>query len=190
MALTVGDREVRPLTADEVLRMVELGILSEDEPLELLCGVLTEVSPKSAAHGTVMARLVRWLVGSDTAGRFEVRTEHPLVVPDRTSLPEPDIAVVMCDDDTTITHPTTAALVIEVAVSSVRTDTTIKPALYAAAAVPELWVVDIPARRLQVFREPRTDGYAVTTVLDESKVAQPLGLDVEPIDLAALLAGL
>jgi hypothetical protein len=47
MALTVGERAVRPLTADEVVRMVELGILSEDEPVEVLHGVLTKVSAKT-----------------------------------------------------------------------------------------------------------------------------------------------
>lgn len=41
MAFVLGDREIRPLTAEEVLRMVEAGVLHEDEPVELLHGVLT-----------------------------------------------------------------------------------------------------------------------------------------------------
>lgn len=49
MALVVGDREVRPLTAHEVMRMVELDVLGEDEPVELLHGVLTAVSLASAS---------------------------------------------------------------------------------------------------------------------------------------------
>jgi hypothetical protein len=53
MELTVGDRRVRPLTADEVMRMVEAGILGYDEPVELLHGVLVKVSAKTPAHEAV-----------------------------------------------------------------------------------------------------------------------------------------
>ena len=141
MALTVGDRPVRPLTQDDVLRMVEVGILGEEDRVELLDGVLTEVSPKSVEHGTIIARLVRWLITSDPGARYEVRTEHPLLVPDRRSLPEPDIAVVAGAAGTE--HPATALLVIEVAVSSLRVDRTVKAGLYAGAGVPEYSVVDL-----------------------------------------------
>ena len=189
MPLTLGDREVRPLTADEVLRMVEAGILAEDEPVELLHGVLTAVSPKSPAHGVVMVRLGRWLAPLTVAGKHDVRTEHPLIVPDRTSLPEPDIAVVE-RDDRTIAHPHTALLVIEVAVSSPRTDTTIKPALYAAAGVPELWVVDVAGRCVRVFAEPGADGYAAERVAGEGDVLAPSRIDATPLAVAELLAGM
>lgn len=189
MALTVGDREVRPLTADEVLRMVEAGILSEDEPVELLEGVLTEVSPKSPAHAEVMARLGRWLAPLVVAETHDVRTEHPLVVPDRTSLPEPDVAVVERGDYSK-RHPETALLVVEVAVSSLTTDTKVKPRLYASAGVPELWVVDVAGRCVRVFTDPCAEGYAAERVAGEGEVLQPSTLDVEPLAVSELLAGL
>ena len=190
MELTIGDRAVRPLTADEVLRMVEAGILPEDERVELLHGALTEMSPKSPAHATVVTRLGHWLVPVADAGRFEVRSQLPLVVPDPTSLPEPDIAVVV-PGDYTRRHPSTALLVVEVAVTSLRTDTTIKPVLYAAAGVPELVVVDVPARRLTVLTEPAADGYARAQVLDEGPSHyRPASVDVAALELRALFAGL
>jgi hypothetical protein len=154
MALTLADRDVRPLTADEVLRMVAVGILAEDEPVELLHGALTAVSPQSEAHAAVLQRLQRWLAPLVVAGRHDLRVRVPLAVPDPTSLPEPDIAVVE-RDDTTIAHPVTALLVIEVAVNELLTDTAIKPALYAAVGVPELLVVDVPGRRIRRFTDPR-----------------------------------
>lgn len=189
MALTVGDRVVRPLTADEVLRMVELGVLSEDEPVELLHGVLTEVSPKSPAHEAVKLRLIRWLAPGMAAGTYDVRVEAPIVVPDRTSLPEPDIAVVAAPGDP-LRHPTTALLVVEVAVSSLAIDTKVKPALYAAAGVPELWVVDVDARRLRVLTEPGPGGYLRLDVLAPPARVRPDRLAVEALDLDALFAGL
>jgi hypothetical protein len=97
MALTISDRAVRPLTADEDLRMVELGILSEDERVELLHGVLTAVSPQSEEHVAVLQRLHRWLAPLVLVGAHDIRMRMPLVVPDRISLPEPDIAVTTHD---------------------------------------------------------------------------------------------
>jgi Uma2 family endonuclease len=189
MALTVADRPVRPLTAKEVLRMVEVGIIGEDERVELLHGALTEVSPKSPEHAAVKTRLMGWLSPGVAEERFVVRTEDPLVVPDTTSLPEPDLAVVECGYDER-RHPTTALLVIEVAVSSLRTDTELKRALYAAAAVPEYWVVDVSRRRLHVFSEPHGDVYAGVTVLGETGLVQPRHVSVSPLSLASLFAGI
>jgi len=189
MALTLGDRDVRPLTADEVLRMVELGILSEDERVELLHGVLTAVSPQSEGHAAVLQRLHRWLAPLVVAVAHDVRMQMPLFVPDRTSLPEPDVAVVE-RDDSSLAHPTRAMLVIEVAVSSLRTDTRIKPPLYAAAGVPELWVVEPEAGRVRIFSDPRAGGYATESPAGPEGLLQPRAVGVAPLDLAELFAGL
>jgi hypothetical protein len=109
MPLTVGDRDVRPLTAVEVQRMVDAGILAEDERVELLHGVLTAVTPQSEAHVAVLQRLHRWLAPLVVAGRHDVRLQMPFVVPDGTSLPSPDAAVVERVDR--LVHPTSARLV-------------------------------------------------------------------------------
>lgn len=187
MALVVGDRPVRPLTADEAMRMVEAGILGADERVELLHGVLTEVSPQSPEHVEIIQRLARWLGAA--VPRLVVRLQFPLIVPDRTSLPEPDIAVVE-PGDYLRAHPDGALLVIEVAFSSLATDTKIKPELYAAAGVPDYWVVDIEAKRVRVFREPRAEGYASEALLGPEGFAEPLRVGVPPLDLAELFRGL
>jgi Uma2 family endonuclease len=187
MALTVGDRPVRPLTQDDVLRMVEAGILGEDEPVELLHGVLTAVSSKTPDHEQVKLRLGRWLARGFAEGRYDVRTEAPVAVPDRTSLPEPDIAVVERDDE--VAHPATALLVIEVAVSSLRVDTAIKPALYAAAGVPELWVIDVPGHAVRVFAHSGPEGYGTRRTVADGTVT-PTAFEAEPLDVAALFNGL
>ncbi len=187
MAFVLGDRAVRPLTADEVMGMVAAGILDDNEPVELLHGMLTEKGVKSPEHEELKARLIRWL--DSTAEGHRIRVEGAFVVPDLTSLPEPDIAVVE-PGDYLRAHPSSALLVIEVAVSSLRTDTAIKPALYAAAGVPDLWVVDVAARRLIVLREPGPDGYAQETILGAGDRAEPLRLDLAPLEIADLFAGL
>ena len=188
MALTVEDRPVRPLTADEAMRMVELGIIGPDERVELLHGVLTRMSPQHPPHAVPTQRLTTWLAPLMVAGTHDVRVQLPLTVPDRTSLPEPDIAVV--EHDEVIAHPSTALLVVEVAVSSLRIDTRIKPPLYAAAGVPELWVVDIPGGHVNVFTEPGAEGYARREHHAPPAALRPRALDVDPLDLRTLFAGL
>jgi Uma2 family endonuclease len=187
MALTVGDRPIRLLTADEVVRMVEAGILGEDDSVELLEGLLTEVSPKSPEHGTVIARLVRWLVTSDPDERYEIRSEHPFAVPDRRSLPEPDVAVI--ERGGAPGHPTAALLVVEVAVSSLATDVHVKSPLYATAAVPEHWVVDVPGRRVLLFDHPAAGRYRRERAVRSGSV-RPRSIDVAPLQLTGLFAGL
>ena len=187
MAFVLGDRPVRPLTADEVLGMVEAGILSPKERIELLHGVLTEKAVKTPGHEELKMRLMRWL--DPTADGHRVRIEAAFVVPDRTSLPEPDIAVV-APKNYARAHPSAALLVIEVAVSSLRIDTTVKAALFAAADVPDRWVVDVDAKRLRIFREPVPGGYATEIVRGPDGYAEPLSVDVPPLDLAEVFEGL
>ena len=191
MALSLGDREIRPLTADEVMQMVRVGILGEDDRVELLHGALTQMSPQDPPHAVPVQRLTRWLAPLMVAGTHDVRVQLPMRSPDPTSMPEPDIAVVEHDDSASmLVHPMAGVLVIEVAYSSLRTDTRIKTVLYAAAAVPEYWVVDVAGRRLLVFTDPGVDGYATRTVLGLQDAARPRKLEVGPLHLAELFAGL
>lgn len=184
MALTYGDRDVRPLTANEVLRMVDAGILGEDEPVELLQGVLTAVSPTSPAHGTVKTRLIGWLAPVVAAGGCALRVEEPLAVPDGTSLPEPDLAVVQ--DDSVIGHPTAALLVVEVAVTSRSLDLEVKPALYAGAS-PEYWVVDVPKRCVHAFADPADGRYATRSLAREGDTLRACAVGAPPLDVTKLL---
>jgi Uma2 family endonuclease len=184
MAFVLGDRPVRLLTADEVLRMLDAGVLEDAQHLELLHGVLTEKGVKSPEHGALKRRLWQWLHGD---GRL-VMTEDPLVTPDGLSAPEPDIAVVE-PGDYLERLPTTAWLVVEVAKTSLKIDAQVKPALYAAMGVPDYWVVDVHARRVRVHRDPGRDGYASVTVHGPTGELQPLRVAVAPLALEALFAG-
>src|SRR3954447_16882213 len=113
MVQALDQASVRPLTADEVIRMVEAGILSEDEHVELLHGALWRKPVKSPEHAWIKGLLVDWL---RTSGSYLVRSEDPIAVPNRTSLPEPDVAVV-APSIYQHAHPQHALLVIEIAVT-------------------------------------------------------------------------
>ena len=73
MASAVEDRRIRPLTADEVLRMVHAGILREDEPVELLDGALREKGVKSPPHEATRTRLLNWLLPCVARHEYLVR---------------------------------------------------------------------------------------------------------------------
>ena len=186
MALTVDDQAVRPLTASEVMRMVELGVLPGDERVELLDGVLVEKPVKSPEHGVVQSRLLRWL--APVADRYRLWLDAPLVVPDETYLPEPDVAVLAPSD--VIAHPTTALLAVEVSIASLATDLRRKPAHYAAAGIPEYWVVDVPSRRAHVFSAPEDGRYTASTILEPPMTLTPVAVAVAPLPLASLFEGL
>lgn len=189
MALAADDRPIRPLTADEVIRMEEAGILGGDERVELLHGSLTEKPVKTPAHEVVKSRLLDWLRPGWTASAYLVRIEAPLVVRDRLSLPEPDIALVE-PRDYLAHHPAWALLVIEVAVTSSAIDLHVKPPLLAAAGVPEMWVVDVPGRRVHVFTHPRLDGYGDARIVEGDATLEPTSIETRALVVAALFEGL
>jgi Uma2 family endonuclease len=148
--------------------MVETGILRPDEPVELLEGRLVLVSPQGPSHASVVGALADRLRAAYRAG-YAVREEKPLELPD--SLPEPDAAVVrgaQLDYSRRHPHGEDALLVVEVAVTSQDLDHE-KATLYARAGVSVLWLLDVPARRLEVHTEPQQDGrYRLVQVLGDA----------------------
>ena len=146
----------RPLLRREYDALVEMGHLV-DEPIELIRGRLVYVVPQGEKHSFAIRRLNRALVRL-TPPQLEVCPQVPLAVSDD-SEPEPDFALVPAGDYLEA-HPTTALLVIEVAASSARRDRAIKGPLYAEAGIPEFWLVDLERGVVEVYTDPREDGYS------------------------------
>jgi Uma2 family endonuclease len=110
----------RRISVDEYHRMIETGILGEDEKVQLIDGMLVSMTPQGRPHAFVIQELNRLLVRA-LGDEFKVLTQLPLTLGDA-SEPEPDLAVVRTQDAQSRTeHPTTALLVIEVAGESLRT---------------------------------------------------------------------
>jgi Uma2 family endonuclease len=171
--------ERRRFTAAEVLRMVDAGILAEDEPVELLEGELVVTPPQGPPHAAVVCDLAERL--RDVYGpACHVRPQCPLVGA-VDSLPEPDLAVVRGKArDYATRHPTgpDVVLVIEVARTSQALDRR-KVRAYATIGVSVYWIVDLAARRLEVRSEPTADGeYRVTRLLGENETIALPRLDV------------
>lgn len=161
----------RRFTADEVLRMVEAGILGEDEPVELIDGELITVSPQGPRHRALTVKIHQVLEQAFGAGHH-VQDHSPIAAgPD--SLPEPDVAVVRgAIDDWMDRHPGGAdvPLVVEISVTSHKEDRS-KAMVYARAGVETYWQLDVPARRLHVHTDPVQGEYRTTRLAtDEDEV--------------------
>jgi Uma2 family endonuclease len=155
------------LTIDEVQRMVESGILAEDAAVELLEGELVAVTPQGPAHATGKAVLGALLRRAYVDAC--VRDQDPLEC-GVFSLPEPDLAVVRGHaQDYAARHPRgdEALLVVEVCRTSQKVDHS-KSTLYAAAGVPEYWIVDLLARCITIHREPSGAEYSVREIRSET----------------------
>jgi len=139
-------------SSSEFDRLVASGALA-DLRVELIEGVLVDVSPQGERHARMIQRLTALL--ASRAGTL--RVQLPLAVEDG-SRPEPDLAVVDPEDGDEEHPPVTARLVIEVAQTSHELDRA-KAALYARARVEVYWLVDAPAAEIVEHRQPTADGY-------------------------------
>jgi len=179
------DVAVRPITVAELDRMVEAGIIGEDDRVELLDGMLVAISPQSPDHAAVLRELLAlaWPVAAAT--QLTVSSQAPLDVGHELSRPEPDLALV--PRPPVGRHPTGALLVVEIAATSRSMDLGRKATLYSAAGVPDYWVADLAARELVVHREPGPDGYRLVRRMTEGEEVTAERLPLR-IDVSALFA--
>lgn len=159
-------------TADEYNRMSEMGFLDPQGRFELIQGEVIRVSPQGKRHGILIAHLTRLLsklYGED----YYVRVQLPLSL-GRYSEPEPDFS--LCEVRMTLDadrHPETAALVIEVADSSLSFDRDQKGPVYAEAKIPEFWVLNVADRSVEVMRRPHNGRYEEVSVRRDSESLIP-----------------
>jgi Uma2 family endonuclease len=143
----------RHWTRKEYEHLVELGVLHEDEPIELIGGQMVVAEPKNSPHATaggLTADALRSAFGSG----WVVREQDPVALDDE-SEPEPDVAVVPGRiRDYSRAHPAQPALIVEVADSSIAFARRYKGSLYARASIADYWIVNVRRRVLEVCREP------------------------------------
>ena len=139
---------------------------------EFIRGIVFEKMSKSPLHATIVTRLFKLLLRVLPPG-YTARVEQPLTLAD--SEPEPDISVMRGQDsDFKNAHPATAALVIEIAVSSAGLDRELA-LLYAEAGVEEYWIVLGQEQSVEVYRVPvngvyqeKTTSFADATIISSS----------------------
>jgi Uma2 family endonuclease len=140
-------------SVERYLALVDEGVLSEDDRVELLEGVVVAMSPRNPPHDTSVSMVCRALITA-IAHRAAVRCQSTLILGQH-SAPEPDVAVVEGRErDYRARHPTTALLIVEVADSSLAQDRLTKAVLYATAGIPEYWIINLRDQCIEVLRQP------------------------------------
>jgi Uma2 family endonuclease len=188
----VEERALEPhpfrFTVDDYYRMGEAGMFGPEQRVELIEGEIIEMAPIGASHADWVDRL-NLILARGVPDGVRVRVQGPV----RLSLhsePQPDLALLRPRAQPySEAHPSgpDTLLVIEVSDTSLRYDREVKVPLYARRGVPEVWLLDIRARRLDIYRGPSDEGYRLhlRPALDETLV--PAALPDLKIDLAGLL---
>ena len=176
----------RLFTREEYHRMAEVGILSEDDRVELIHGEILQMSPIGDFHAAIVSRL-NTLLTPLLLPQYLVNVQNPVHIGNR-SEPEPDISVLPFREDYYAQGGVKAEhvlLLIEVSDSTgrrsaLRIDRQIKLPLYATAGIPEVWIVDVGRKRLEVYHQPKNGYYGQSSVLErEDRVsATQLSLEV------------
>jgi Uma2 family endonuclease len=148
---------VRRFTVAEYEQISRLGIITEDDNVELLEGWIVPKMTKYPLHdGTI--DLIQFLLSKLLPAGWFSRGQNVVVTAD--SEPEPDVAVVRGQPgDYRSRHPqgTDVALIIEVADSTVKRDRR-KAKIYARAGIPHYWIVNLDERQIESYSQPTGEG--------------------------------
>lgn len=153
-----GAATPRRFTREEYMRMRDAGILTGDDAVELIHGQIVEMSPENKPHRICIAKCTQIFVRAlEESGCF-VQPQSTLPLDDY-NLPEPDLAVLRGTPDELVEAELPVVFVVEVADTSLERDRGIKQSLYADAAIPVYWIVNLAAREVEVYSDPRDGRY-------------------------------
>jgi Uma2 family endonuclease len=170
-------------TLAEFERLGELGIFTEEDRIELIEGELVPMSPKGNRHEVVRGAILNWL-RRNLPNEFDLHVEPGWRAAG--SYCEPDFLVGPVGCNPTSVSPRDVALLIEVADSSLKMDTTAKASLYAHAGVRDYWVVNTRTLATKVYRDPSARGYGSIANVRATKALRSLAMPSLTLKLADL----
>ncbi len=187
---------VRPITVDEYHAMGRAGIFGPEERVELLNGHLLPMSPVGGPHFRITNRLTNHFarhVYRDEGDLAHVSVQGPIRLDDL-SEPEPDLTLLRpeADDELDVALASEALLVVEVSNSTLTYDRGVKRDRYAQAGIPEVWIVALEGRYVEVAHTPIDGVYTEISryAMGDSRPLVPQMLaGLPPLDLAILFRG-
>ena len=163
------------LSVDDFHKLGEIGVLRDDDRVELIEGALIGMAPIGSRDASVVNRFTNRFAAA-LSGHAIVSARNPVILGAASEV-QPDIALLRHRDDFYAdAHPTSSdvLLVIEVADASLPFDRNVKVPLYARHGIPEVWLVSPRERRIEVFRRPTGTGYGETLRPAEGEALAPL----------------
>ena len=151
-------------SVDEYYKMYELGLIKDFEHAEIIDGELIKKMGIGDRHAAVVNFLNRFFIKT-IADSILVSVQNPLRLGDFHE-PEPDIVLADLTKYDGKRHPRPAEtiLVIEVADTSIKYDRGDKLPLYAAARIPEVWIVNLPSELIEIHQDPDIGIYQTTKI--------------------------
>jgi Uma2 family endonuclease len=181
----------RLFTVDDYHRMVDAGILSERDRVELIEGEILAMTPIGPPYGAAVDRANRAMVTA-TGDRAIVRVQGSVRLNEYNE-PQPDFVLLRPKDDyyaTGLPGPKDIFLIVEVAQSSLEYDRTVKARLYAENGIPEYWVADLEHDCVFVHTDPRGGAYRTVRQLQRGESIAPDLLPDCQLKVDALLVSL
>jgi Uma2 family endonuclease len=176
-------------SGDDLIRMGEAGLLPPEGRFELLGGEIYQLMPPGPLHAFIVGLIRGMLDAFARAHGAHVREEKPFRLNQEFD-PQPDVAMVRGrerDYRDRFPGPEDVLLIIEVADSSLQHDRELKIPAYAAAGVPECWLVNLPEQQVEVYREPTGTGYRLLRLYRSGEAVEPLAAPGAPFAVADLL---
>lgn len=169
-------------TVSDYYRMAAAGVLSESDRVELIDGEVIDMAPIGSRHAYLVDRLAAAF--RRNGSECLVRVQNPVRL-DEYNEPQPDIALLK-DKSYMDAHPTAedVFLIVEVSDTTSEYDRDVKLSLYARHGIPEVWLVDVNARELTVYREPAEGQYRLIRKPTATEAVSPVVMPGVVITLA------
>jgi Uma2 family endonuclease len=176
----------RLFTIEEFDQLWEAGILKEGERVEFLDGELIAMSTVGGPHVRTINRVVSEFIGLGDR-TLEVSVQNPLRIGDRASF-LPDVAILRVPGPSNhVPLAEEVLLVMEIADSSRSYDRNTKFPRYAAAGIPEAWLLDLVAQRIERHTEPGESGYARIVLARRGERLRSTVIPALTLDVATIL---
>lgn len=172
----------------EFHQMAAVGLLDETDRVELIEGEMIDMAPIGSKHAFIVNRLSQAFSAGGAKGQYLVSTQNPVCLGER-SEPQPDIALLK-NGNYMDALPTAASvlLIVEVSDTTLGYDRDVKLGLYASHGIPEVWLVDVNAVELIVYREPAEGQYRLIRKPTAAEAVSPVLVSGVSISLAEILA--
>lgn len=152
--------DARLISVKEYDQMIEYGILTTEDKVELLNGVIIEKMPKGIKHAA-LNDLVGEIFREKLGSKIIVRNQNPIALDDF-SEPEPDIVLVKPPREKYFEkHPTPedVFLIVEISDSTLGRDRFAKGLAYARAGIRQYLILNVQDQTIEDYRQPNADGY-------------------------------
>jgi len=179
----------RLFTVQQYHLMSEAGVFGDNERVELIEGEIIQMAAIGMRHAARVDRLAEFF-GDRVRRRAIIRVQNPISLGDN-SEPQPDIALVQRRADfyeESLPNSEDILLLVEVADSTVNYDRDVKIPNYARSGIQEVWLWDLEANCLEVYRFPTANGYTSMQKFERGEQVSPLAFPEFAVSIDLILS--